>query len=178
MLRTPQKLLKSHGLSCLRGVKSCIQTKHGWLLPCLILSADQDLLPCSQWCLLYLGDFAALSAASSRHSRPRWSKKSSVTLKIVNYCSLSNFLKAATLIIFGVLAVWPSPSLLVLLLVCHCQYFVLNYLTAVLASFPTKTTAASQRTQIILSSLILTDQERPLPIQTDLLFLQSERDPW
>lgn len=97
---------------------------------------------------------------------------------MLNDCSLSNFLKAAALIIFGVVAVWPSPSLLVLLLVCHCQYFVLNYLTAVLASFPAKTTAASQRTQIILSSLILTDQERPLPIQTHLLFLQSERDPW
>lgn len=99
-------------------------------------------------------------------------------MKILNYCSLSKFLKAAALIIFGLSTVWPSPSLLVLLLVCHCQYFELNYLTAVLASFPTKTTAASQRTQIILSSFILTDQERPLPIQTCLLFLLSERDPW
>lgn len=177
-LRTPQKLLKSHGLSFLKGVNSCIQSKHGWLLPHLILSTDQDLLPCSQWCLLYLRDFPAFSAASFKHSRPRWTKKSSFTLKNLNYCSLSNLLKAATSIIFGVLAVWPSPSLLVLLLVCHCQYFALNYLTAVLASFPTKTTAASQRTQIILSSLILRDQERPLPIQTHLLFLQSERDPW
>lgn len=99
-------------------------------------------------------------------------------MKMLNYYSWSHFIKAATLIILDVLEVWPSPSLLVVVLVCHCQYFVLNYLTAVLASFPAKTTAASQRTQIILSSLILTDQEGPLPIQTHLLFLQTERDPW
>lgn len=51
-LRTPQKLLKSHSLSFLKGVKSCIQTKQGWLLPHWILSADQDLPPSSQWGLL------------------------------------------------------------------------------------------------------------------------------
>lgn len=67
-LRTPQKLLKSHGLSFLKGVKSCIQTKHGRLLPHVILSAAQDLLPCSQCCLLYLRDSSALSAASFKHN--------------------------------------------------------------------------------------------------------------